>query len=117
MLRKSDLSPTIYKRVAEADGKEVPWEEIAKRCEHEKGKGKYVILKAEDFFARVYVEATQTVDIINLVEIDNVNPEEASNVVDLVSVLQHRQGKVKANKPVTKAGAKSKPAPGKKQAA
>ena len=38
MLRKSDLSPINYKRVAEADGKKVPWEEIVKGYEHEKGK-------------------------------------------------------------------------------
>ena len=31
LLRKSDLEPGDYKRVAEADGKEVPWEEIVKR--------------------------------------------------------------------------------------
>src|SRR6476620_11159370 len=71
MLRKSDLSPINYKRVAEADGKEVPWDEIVKGYEHEKGK--YVILQEEDF-TRVDVEATQTVDIINFVKIDDVDP-------------------------------------------
>jgi DNA end-binding protein Ku len=71
MLRKSDLSPINYKRVAEADGKEVPWEEIVKGYEHEKGK--YVILKEEDF-TRVDVEGTQTVDIINFVKINDVDP-------------------------------------------
>jgi len=71
MLRKSDLSPINYKRVAEVDGKEVPWDEIVKGYEHEKGK--FVVLKDEDF-ARVDVEATQTVDIINFVAIENVDP-------------------------------------------
>lgn len=71
MLRKSDLSPINYKRVAEADGKEVPWDEIVKGYEHEKGK--FVVIKDEDF-ARVDVEATQTVDIINFVSIDDVDP-------------------------------------------
>jgi DNA end-binding protein Ku len=71
MLRKSDHSPINYKRVAEADGKEVPWDEIVKGFEYEKGK--YVILKEEDF-ARVDVEATQTVDTINFVKIDDVDP-------------------------------------------
>src|SRR5580658_2665634 len=64
LLRSSDLSPVNYKRVAEADGKEVPWEKIVKGYEYEKGK--YVVLKDEDF-ARVDVEATQTVDIIKFV--------------------------------------------------
>src|SRR5436190_8098792 len=71
LLRESDLSPVNYKRVAEADGKEVPWEQIVKGYEYEKGK--FVVLKEEDF-ARVDVEATQTVDIMNFVDIDEVDP-------------------------------------------
>ena len=71
LLRASDHSPVNYKRVAEADGKEVPWDQIVKGYEHEKGK--YVILKEEDF-ARVDVEATQTVDIMNFVKIEDVDP-------------------------------------------
>ena len=61
LLRKSDHSPVNYKRVAEADNKEVPWDQIVKGYEYEKGK--FVIIKDEDF-ARVDVEATQTVNII-----------------------------------------------------
>lgn len=71
MLRKSDLSPVNFKRVAATDGKEVPWDEIVKGYEYEKDK--YVVLKDEDF-ARVDVEATQTVDIINFVSLDDVDP-------------------------------------------
>jgi len=71
MLRKSDLSPINYKRVAEADGKEVPWDEIVKGYEYEKDR--YVVIREEDF-ARVDVEATQTVDIINFVAMDEVDP-------------------------------------------
>jgi DNA end-binding protein Ku len=71
LLRASDQSPVNYKRVAEADGKEVPWDQIVKGYEYEKGK--FVILKEEDF-ARVDVEATQTVDIMNFVSLDDVDP-------------------------------------------
>src|ERR1700748_2673055 len=71
LLRKSDQSPVNYRRVAEADGKEVPWDQIVKGYEYEKGK--FVVLKPEDF-ARVDVEATQTVDIINFVTLDEVDP-------------------------------------------
>ena len=35
--RGSDLSPVNYKRVAEADGKEVTWDQIVKGYEYEKG--------------------------------------------------------------------------------
>src|SRR5438128_122431 len=71
MLRKSDLSPINYKRVAEADGKEVPWEDIVKGYEYEKGK--YVVLKEEDF-KRVDIEATQTVDIVEFVNLEEIDP-------------------------------------------
>jgi DNA end-binding protein Ku len=71
LLRKSDQSPVNYKRIAEADNKEVPWDQIVKGYEYEKGK--FVIIKDEDF-ARVDVEATQTVDIINFVALDEVDP-------------------------------------------
>lgn len=71
LLRKTDLSPVNYKRVAEADGKEVPWDQIVKGYEYEKGQ--YVVLKDEDF-KRVDVEATQTVDIVDFVKLDEINP-------------------------------------------
>ena len=71
MLRKSDLSPINYKRVAEADGKEVPWDQIVKGYEYEKGK--FVVVSDEDF-EKADVEATQTVDIVNFVELDEINP-------------------------------------------
>src|SRR5687767_4365183 len=71
LLRATDHSPVNYKRVAEADGKEVPWDQIVKGYEYEKGK--FVILKDEDF-ARVDVEATQTVDIMNFVSLEEVDP-------------------------------------------
>ena len=71
LLRKTDLSPVNYKRVAEKDGKEVPWDQIAKGYEYEKGK--YVVLQDEDF-QRVDIEATQTVDIQDFVELDEIDP-------------------------------------------
>jgi DNA end-binding protein Ku len=71
LLRAKDLSPVNYKRVAEKDGKEVPWDEIVKGYEYEKGK--FIILKDEDF-QRVDLEATQTVDILDFVDLDEIDP-------------------------------------------
>src|SRR5580698_7793523 len=71
LLRSHDHSPVNYKRVAEADGKEVPWDQIVKGYEFEKGK--YVVLKDEDF-QRVDIEATQTVEIVSFVKLEEVNP-------------------------------------------
>src|SRR3989454_12196233 len=67
LLGKGDLSPVNYKRVAEKDGKEVPWEQIVKGYEYEKGK--YVVL-----IQRVDLEATQTVDIKDFVDQDEIDP-------------------------------------------
>ncbi len=71
LLRRSDLSPVNYKRVAEKDGKEVPWDQIVKGYEYDKGK--YVVLKEEDF-QRVDLEATQTVDIKDFVDQEEIDP-------------------------------------------
>src|SRR5215467_10022931 len=71
LLRGSDLSPINYKRVAEADGKEVPWDEIIKGYEYEKGR--FVVLKDEDF-RRADIEATQSVDIMEFVPLQEIDP-------------------------------------------
>src|SRR5436190_23260861 len=71
MLRDSDQSPIKYKRVAEADNKEVPWEHIAKGYEYEKGE--YVILDAKDF-ERVNIKSNQTVDIKEFVSLEEIDP-------------------------------------------
>ena len=71
LLRAKDLSPVNYKRVAKKDSKEVPWDEIVKGYEYEKGK--YVLLKDEDF-QRVDLEATQTVDIQDFVDQEEIDP-------------------------------------------
>jgi Ku protein len=60
-----------YKRVAERDGKEVRWDQIVKGYEYEKGK--YVVLKDEDF-QRVDLEATQTIDIQDFVDQEEIDP-------------------------------------------
>src|SRR6201987_1099310 len=71
LLRKSDLSPVNYKRVAQKDGKEVPWEQIVKGYEYERGK--YVVLQKKDF-QRANFEATQTVDIQDFVDLEEIDP-------------------------------------------
>ena len=71
LLRASDLSPINYKRVAEADGKEVPKEQIVKGFEYEKGR--FVVLQ-EDDFARIEQEASHTVHILDFVQLDQVDP-------------------------------------------
>jgi DNA end-binding protein Ku len=70
-LRADDLSPIRYKRVAEADGEEVPWEKIVKGYEYEKGQ--FVVMKDEDF-GKVMPEATQSIDIKEFVDLSEIDP-------------------------------------------
>jgi DNA end-binding protein Ku len=71
LLRDSDHSRIRYKKVAEADGKEVPKEHIVKGYEYEKGK--YVVLTDEDF-KRVQIESNQIVDIREFVSLADIEP-------------------------------------------
>jgi DNA end-binding protein Ku len=71
MLRDKDMSPINYKRVAEVDGKEVPWEHIVKGFEYEKGK--FVVMKDEDF-EKVEVEGHDSITIVDFVDLDRINP-------------------------------------------
>src|SRR6201996_525878 len=71
-LRRNDLSPIKYKKVAEADMKEVPADEIVKGYEYEKGR--YVILNEEDF-EKVKIESTHSIDIPAFVELEQVDPK------------------------------------------
>jgi DNA end-binding protein Ku len=71
-LRASDLSPIKYKKVAEADQKEVPATEIVKGFEYERGN--FVIMKDEDF-AKVKIESTHSIDITDFVELEQVDPK------------------------------------------
>jgi DNA end-binding protein Ku len=69
-LHVKDLSPISYERVCEKDGQEVPWEEVVKGYEYEKGK--FVVLTDEDF-KRADVEATRTIDILDFVDAEEVD--------------------------------------------
>ena len=71
-LRASDLSPIRYKKVADADMKEVSADQIVKGFEYERGQ--YVILKDEDF-QKVRIESTHSIDITDFVELEQVDPK------------------------------------------
>ena len=59
-------SPIKYKKVAEADMKEVPADEIVKGYEYERGH--FSSLKDEDF-EKVKIESTHSIDITDFVEL------------------------------------------------
>jgi DNA end-binding protein Ku len=71
LLDSRDKAHIRYKRVNEQTGKEVPWEQIVRGYEFEEGQ--YVIVSDEDL-KRANPEATQTVDIVGFVELEEISP-------------------------------------------
>jgi DNA end-binding protein Ku len=69
LLDKRDMQPVGYQRINKKSGKAVPWEQIVKGYEH--SKGKYVVLSEQDF-RKANVEATQTIDILSFVDLDDI---------------------------------------------
>src|SRR5687767_11555810 len=71
LLHKEDLSPVKYERVCSADGETVPWNEIVKGYEYDKGK--FVVLTDEDFKAAA-LEHSKTIDILGFVKEEEIDP-------------------------------------------
>ena len=69
-LHSEDLSPIKYERVCQADGSPVPWSEIVKGYEYEKGK--YVVLTDDDF-KKAALDTSKTIDIIDFVREDEID--------------------------------------------
>ena len=72
MLRDKDHSPIRYKRVAEADGEEVAWEDIVKGYEVEKGR--YVVFTDDELEAAAAGESNRLVDVVQFVDEDEIDP-------------------------------------------
>jgi DNA end-binding protein Ku len=71
MLHSEDMSPVKYERVCSADGEPVPWNEIVKGYEYEKGK--YVVMSDDDF-KEAALQASKTLEILDFVKHDDIDP-------------------------------------------
>ncbi len=71
MLHKKDMSPIRYARVCRKDGEEVPFDQIVKGYEYQKGD--YVIL-TEDDFKKVAAKKTRTIDILDFAKEEEIDP-------------------------------------------
>jgi DNA end-binding protein Ku len=103
MIRKKDHCAIEYVRVCKKDGKEVPWDDIAKGYKRENGD--YIILDKADF-ARAMPEKTQSIAIFEFVDEDEipskylekpyiVEPEkQGSRVYALLRDAMKKSGKV-----------------------
>ncbi|MGA7096542.1 MAG: Ku protein [Acidimicrobiia bacterium] len=70
-LRKTDHSPIRYKRVAEADGEEVVWDDIVRGYEFEKDR--YVVFTDEELES-VHTDGNKLVDVVQFVDESEIDP-------------------------------------------
>jgi DNA end-binding protein Ku len=71
MLRGKDMSPINFKRIAEVDGKEVPYDQIVKGYEY--AKDQFVVMKPQDF-EQAGQAASHTITMLAFVDLKDVNP-------------------------------------------
>lgn len=62
LLHKTDLSPIRYARICTSDGKEIPYDNIVKGYEYQKGE--YIIVEEEDF-KRASAQKNGIIEIVN----------------------------------------------------
>ena len=72
MLDSRDQSPVRYERVNAETGDEVPWKDIVKAFEYDKGS--YVVMEKEDF-DKAAPESTESVDIEAFIDPAQIGPE------------------------------------------
>ena len=70
LLRRRDKSPVRYQRVADTDGREVPWDDIVKGYEYEKGR--FITLTEEDF-EKAALKKDRSIEILDFVEADAID--------------------------------------------
>lgn len=71
LLHAEDHSPVRYERVCAADGEPVPWSEIVKGYEYDKGK---FVVMTDDDFAAAALGASRTIEILDFVHEDEIDP-------------------------------------------
>jgi DNA end-binding protein Ku len=70
-LHKKDMSAVSYKRFCDSEDVEVPWEEITRGYEYEKGQ--YIEITDEDL-DKADVELTKTIQILEFVQEEEIDP-------------------------------------------
>lgn len=71
MLHKKDLSPIRYARICKSDGKEIPYQDVVKGYQYQKGD--YVVLVEEDF-KRANLKKTKSIEILDFVDENEIDP-------------------------------------------
>src|SRR5437899_715356 len=71
LLHKKDNSEIRYARICKEDGQEIPWEDVVKGYEVQKGK--YVVMTKEDF-KKANPKKTELIDVLSFAEKDEIDP-------------------------------------------
>jgi len=91
MLDSRNNARIRYERVNEETGEEVPWKEVVKAFEYDKGS--YVVLEKEDF-AKAAPESTESVDIEAFIDAAEIGPEYFEKPYYLVPAKKAEKGYV-----------------------
>jgi DNA end-binding protein Ku len=91
MLDSRNNARIRYERINEETGEEVPWKEVVKAFEYDKGN--YVVLDKEDF-AKAAPESTESVDIEAFVDAAEIGPEYFEKPYYLVPAKKAEKGYV-----------------------
>jgi DNA end-binding protein Ku len=91
MLDSRNNARIRYERINEETGEEVPWKEIVKAFEYDKGN--YVVLDKEDF-AKAAPESTESVDIEAFIDASAIGPEYFEKPYYLVPAKKAEKGYV-----------------------
>lgn len=70
LLHAKDRSPIKYERVCQREGETVPWNDVVKGYEYEKGK--FVVMTKEDF-EQAALEKSKTIDIVDFVKSEEID--------------------------------------------
>lgn len=70
LLHKTDHSEIRYARICKKEDKEVPWKDIVKGYEYEKGE--YVVLDDKDF-EKANLQKSKTIDIVSFIDEDEID--------------------------------------------
>ena len=91
MLDSRNNARIRYERINEETGEEVPWKEVVKAFEYDKGN--YVVLEKEDF-AKAAPESTESVDIEAFIDAAGIGPEYFEKPYYLVPAKKAEKGYV-----------------------
>src|SRR5690348_17301974 len=91
MLDSRDQTPVRYERVNAETGEEVPWKDVVKAFEYDKGN--YVVIEKEDF-KKAAPESSESVDIEAFVDPTEIGPEYFEKPYYLVPTKKAEKGYV-----------------------